>query len=87
MEMGDIKFRGEVYTWENNRENEEFIHERLDRFFGSTEWLLHFDKAEVRHITRKASKHSLVLLDSNPLRNKTNGKVQFLVQMDKNARN
>lgn len=35
MEMGDIKHRGEIYTWGNNREGEGFIQERLDRFFGS----------------------------------------------------
>lgn len=32
MGMGDIKFRGEAYTWANNREGEGFIQERLDRF-------------------------------------------------------
>lgn len=38
--MGDIKFRGEAYTWANNREGEGFIQERLDRFCGSTKWML-----------------------------------------------
>lgn len=36
MRIGEVKFRGEIYTWENNRENE-VIQERLNRFFGSTE--------------------------------------------------
>ena len=37
MEMGELKFRGEPYTWANNRDVEGFIQERLDRFFGSKE--------------------------------------------------
>lgn len=35
MEMGDIRFKGLIYTWANNRVGEGFIQERLDRFFGS----------------------------------------------------
>lgn len=50
MEMGDIKFKGDAFTWANNREGEEYINERFDRFFGSAEWMMHFDKAEVKHI-------------------------------------
>lgn len=52
IEMGDIKFKGESWTWGNNREREGFIQERLDRFFGSAAWLLQFDKAEVKHFLR-----------------------------------
>lgn len=80
MEMREVKFRGKVYTWVNNREDEGFIQERLDKFFGSIEWLLHFDKASVEHITRQAFDHSLLLLDTNPLRNKTKSK--FILSLD-----
>lgn len=31
-EMGNIKFRGNAFTWENNRDNKGYIKERLDRF-------------------------------------------------------
>lgn len=71
MRMGDVKFRGDRYTWANNRESEEFIQERLDGFFGLAEWLVHFDKASVQHILRQASDHAMLLLDTKPLRNKT----------------
>lgn len=54
MEMGEVKFRGDGYTWANNRESEGFIQERLDRFFGLAKWLVHFDKASVQHILRQA---------------------------------
>lgn len=35
MEMGDIKFTGNTYTWTNNKKGVGFIQERLDRFYGS----------------------------------------------------
>lgn len=65
MGMGEVKFRGEEWTWANNREGEGFIMERLDRFFGSSEWLLEHDAAEVQHILKQTSDHSLLFLDSN----------------------
>lgn len=55
MEMGELKFRGEPYTWANNRESECFIQKRLDGFFGSQEWMLHWNTTEVKHIARQAS--------------------------------
>lgn len=36
MDMGEVKFRGDPFTWVNNRDGEDFIQERLDRFLGST---------------------------------------------------
>lgn len=71
MEMGDIKFKEEAFTWANNRENESYIQERLDRFFRSAEWMVHFDKAEVKHIFRPASDDHMLLLDTSPVRKKT----------------
>lgn len=35
MDMGEIKFIGDTFTWANNREGEDFIQKRLDIFFGS----------------------------------------------------
>lgn len=35
MDMGDINYKGDTYTWANNREGEGFIQEMLDRFCGS----------------------------------------------------
>lgn len=32
MQMGEIKFKGEPFTWANNLEGEGFIQERLDSF-------------------------------------------------------
>lgn len=75
--MGKIKFREESFTWTNNRNGEGFIQERLDRVFGSVDWTLKYDKAEVKHILRQSSDHSMILLDSDPIRNKTRSRFIF----------
>lgn len=78
MEMGDIKFKGDTYTWANNREGEGFIQKRLDRFFGSWAWMLQHDSAVVTHVKRQASDHSLLVLDSNLGRIKT--RARFFIE-------
>lgn len=75
--MGDIMFRGSIFTWANNRAGEGYIQERLDRFFGSAEWLVQYDTAEVTHILKQASDHYLLLLDSKPQRTKTKSRFIF----------
>lgn len=77
MQMGEIKFRGEPFTWANNREVEGFIQERLDRFFGSSDWMIEKDTAEVRHFLKQASDHSLLISDTMPTRRKTKGRFIF----------
>lgn len=74
METGDIGYRGETFTWDNNREEEGFIQERLDRFCGSAEWMIQNEKAEVKYVLRQTSDHALILLYSNPGRAKTKGR-------------
>lgn len=64
--MGDIKYRGNPFTWENNRDNKGYIKERLDYFFGSIAWLDQYNEAKMKHIFRAASDHHLILLDSKP---------------------
>lgn len=39
MELGDIKYKGDTYTWANNRKGEGFIQERLERFCGTVSWM------------------------------------------------
>lgn len=77
MEMGDIKFRGDAYTWKNNRENEGFIKERFDRFLGSVAWIEQYKEAEGKHVFRLASDHNLISLDTNPLWQKIKARFIF----------
>lgn len=77
MGMGEIKFRGHPYTWANNRENEGFIQERLDRCFGSANWMLQWQTAQVTHVPRQSSDHMLLLLDTDPQRVKTKARFIF----------
>lgn len=74
MEMGDIVYRGETFTWGNNREGEGFIRERLDRFCGSAEWMIQNEKAKVKHVLGQTSDHAMIFLDSHPERVKTKGR-------------
>lgn len=75
MGMGEKKFQGDTFTWANNREGEGFIQERLDRMFGSADWMVQQNLAVVRHILRQASDHSMLLLDTHPLRQKNKGQI------------
>lgn len=76
MEMGEMKLE-DVFTWVNNRENEGFIQERLDRFFGLAEWMIQCDTAEVCHIAREASDHYLLILNSKPQKSRTKSRFIF----------
>lgn len=71
MNMGDIKVRGDIYTWANNRAREGFIQERLDKFCGLAEWMLANDTTEVTHVLRQASDYSVIILDTEPTRERS----------------
>lgn len=77
MNMGEIKSRGESYTWTNNREGEGFIQEKLDRFFGFVDWLLQFDKVSVQLIMKQTLDHAMLLLDTQPERIKAKSRFIF----------
>lgn len=85
MGMGDLDFRGRTFTWANNREEEGFIQERLDRFLGSAECMLQFDTTEVVHKLRQSSDHSLLILDTKPQRVKTKARFIFYSRWTKFA--
>lgn len=72
-----------IFTWANNRDNEGFIQERRDRFFGSPEYLIFFDAIVVTHVRRQASNHALIVLDPNPQQSRSKTRLFFTLDGDK----
>ncbi|XP_057811697.1 uncharacterized protein LOC131025935 [Salvia miltiorrhiza] len=58
----DLGFSGDPFTWSNNQRGADNIMERLDRIFGSSEWMSLYPGFEVTHLLRKASDHCHLLL-------------------------
>lgn len=66
MNMAEIRYLGRDWTWANNRVGEEFVEERLDRFFPSPDWHYLFPKAAVHHVLKQAFDHSFLVMEDNP---------------------
>lgn len=76
MSMGKLRPEGE-FTLALIIEGEGFIQEKLDRFFGSPEWLVHFDKVAVQHLMKQTSDHVMLVLDTQPERSKAKSRYVF----------
>lgn len=77
MGMEEIVFQGNMCTWANNWEEEGYIERRLDRFFGTANWLLVYATALVHHVKRQASDHSLLILNTNPNQRRKKSRFHF----------
>ncbi|CAA0824400.1 Unknown protein, partial [Striga hermonthica] len=77
MDMEEIQMAGYQFTWCNNRVNGELIEEKLDRAFGSMEWLQSYPNAKVLNKARSSSDHSLLLLDQGTVRVRTPKRFSF----------
>lgn len=62
----DFGFTGYPFTWRNNRANEGFIQECLDRALATPSWRTRFANASVEHLDSVGSDHSALLLNLNP---------------------
>ncbi|GER44450.1 hypothetical protein STAS_21352 [Striga asiatica] len=62
--MMEIKIEGYPFTWCNNRRDEGFVEEKLDRVFGSYSWLSAHKEAKVCTSYRSSSYHSMLIMDS-----------------------
>lgn len=56
--MSEINFKGILYTWWNERIEEDCILKRLDRIFGNNEFMQEFPTSEVHHLIRQGSDHA-----------------------------
>ncbi|XP_027082201.1 uncharacterized protein [Coffea arabica] len=74
----DLGFEGNPWTWSNHWNQEGEIKQRLDRALGSSDWSQQFDRANVKHIENFGSDHSMLLLDSNPLKERRKKRIAIL---------
>ncbi|CAA0833295.1 Unknown protein, partial [Striga hermonthica] len=77
IEMEDIKMEGYQFTWCNNRGADNVVEEKLDRAFGSIEWMQNFPNAKTLNLVTSSSDHSLLLLDPGIKKDRRARRFQF----------
>lgn len=75
--MEEISSISNVHTWANNREGEDFVEKKLDRFFGASSWLTKRPRAHVHHMEKQTSNHSLLVLETEPVVHKFKNRFCF----------
>ncbi|XP_042944729.1 uncharacterized protein LOC122278616 [Carya illinoinensis] len=68
--LSDLGFRGNKFTWSNNRETNQFTKERLDRGLGNSQLSLMFSYIDIHTLPAQSSDHSPLFVSmSNDLNN------------------
>lgn len=63
MELCELEAKGQRFTWMNNREDEAFVMEKLDRAFAYVEWINSYPHYVLYHHTILRSDLGSILLD------------------------
>ena len=63
----DLGYNGYMYTWQNGREGEAFVEERLDRACAFPECSELYPTAKVRQLTASYSDHDPIVIDTKPM--------------------
>lgn len=63
MQLCDLSASGQRFTWMNKREGEDFVMERLDKAFGSVEWVNKYPLYSLRNLPIVKSDHGPIILD------------------------
>ncbi|GER26344.1 oxygen-dependent choline dehydrogenase [Striga asiatica] len=58
MQMQEVDLLGSFFTWGNNRGDDGYVEERLDKIFVSFEWLTKFPNMKASNFYRSASDHN-----------------------------
>ena len=61
--MCDLIIVGQRFTWMNKREDEDFVIKRLDRAFGSVEWVNKYLFYSLMNLPIVRSDHGPIILD------------------------
>nr|POE69558.1 hypothetical protein CFP56_49333 [Quercus suber] len=63
LQLCDLTASGQRFTWMNKREEDDFVMERLDRAFGSIEWVNRYPFYSLRNLPIVRSDHGPIILD------------------------
>ncbi|GER32212.1 non-ltr retroelement reverse transcriptase [Striga asiatica] len=66
MGIGEVLRKGYPYTWGNNRDQEGFVEEALDKAYASLEWLRSYPGTQTTSHFKSSSDHHLLLLEDDP---------------------
>lgn len=64
--LKDLGYRGNPFTWANNRFGQAYVATRLDKAFSNSHWLASFEDPLITHLPRLCSDHSSLLLSHRP---------------------
>ena len=77
LNLSEIKFQGQNFTWCNNRSESERIYERLDRAYATESWLHRFSEAMILNMPILISDHSPILLITSPIKPKKKSPIKM----------
>lgn len=63
LQLCDLAVTGQKFTWMNNREDANFVMERLDKVFASVEWVNRYPLYSLRNLPIICSDHGPIILN------------------------
>lgn len=65
LDLTDVVWSGDPFTWSNHRAYEHLIRVRLDRALANTRWHKNFPPAQLTNLISIGSNHDAILLVTN----------------------
>ncbi|XP_026383690.1 uncharacterized protein LOC113279205 [Papaver somniferum] len=69
VDLSDLGYIGNNFTWNNRQSGNDCIYARLDMALGNGHWLTHYGSSIVHHIDAICSDHIPIILETNPMSN------------------
>ncbi|KAL9241103.1 hypothetical protein vseg_015252 [Gypsophila vaccaria] len=70
LELVDLPFKGPKFTWCNNRKGPNRVYERIDKAFGSSDWLQTFPNSAIKHYPIQICDHAPIEFNDCLVQNK-----------------